>query len=255
MEPASISRGSLRDVAAILLALRGHGVSPLSPAKTPKGPPESPNPDVWESAYLCFERPEEEVRKFLRRLKKLGATRWPRDAQIVEIFCGRGSGMQALARLGFTHVEGVDLSPRLLAQYQGPGKTLLCDCRHLSFPDASRDIMLVQGGLHHLRDLSGDLEQTLAEVHRVLRKDGIFLVVEPWHTPFLRLAHSLAHNSMARRMWNKLDAMQTMIENEAVTYERWLSQPNVILACLEKYFQTEHCSFEWGKLMFVGKRR
>src|SRR5438477_12963424 len=76
-------------------------------------------PDPWEAAYLRFETPEQEIQKFLRRLQKLGASQWPRDAQIVELFCGRGNGLQALHRLGFNHLEGVDLSPRLLAQYEG----------------------------------------------------------------------------------------------------------------------------------------
>ncbi|MGH9741336.1 MAG: hypothetical protein ACRD51_03190, partial [Candidatus Acidiferrum sp.] len=64
--------------------------------------------DPWEAAYLRFETPQEEVQKFLNRLTRLGAAEWPRDAEIVELFCGRGSGLLALARLGFTHLEGVD---------------------------------------------------------------------------------------------------------------------------------------------------
>src|SRR5271166_6151917 len=40
--------------------------------------------ETWEEAYQRFETPEEECRKFLRRLKRLGADDWPRDAAIVE---------------------------------------------------------------------------------------------------------------------------------------------------------------------------
>jgi len=47
----------------------------------------------WEAAYLRFESPEEEIRKFVRRLTRLGAPQWPRDAEIVELFCGRGNGV------------------------------------------------------------------------------------------------------------------------------------------------------------------
>ena len=106
-------------------------------------------PDPWEAAYLRFERPEEEIRKFIGRLNRLGARQWPSDAEIVELFCGRGNGLVALQRLGFTHLEGVDLSPRLIAQYKGSAKCTVADCRKLPFADRSKDVLIVQGGLHH----------------------------------------------------------------------------------------------------------
>src|SRR4029077_17863706 len=92
-----------------------------------------PQDDPWEAAYLAFETPEQEIHKFVRRLIKLGAPHWPRDAQIVELFCGRGNGLHALRRLGFTNIEGVDLSPSLLAQYSGDAKCHVSDCRQLPF--------------------------------------------------------------------------------------------------------------------------
>ncbi len=213
------------------------------------------NPGRWEAAYLRFETPEEEIRKFLGRLKKLGADRWPRDSEIIELFCGRGNGLHALHHMGFTRLHGVDLSPRLLAEYKGPAETRLCDCRRLTFADRSCDIAIVQGGLHHLPKLLEDLHQTLAEAHRVLRKDGILMAVEPWRTPFLRLAHAAASNPVTRRMWHKLDALQTMTELEIITYEQWLGQPKTILSCLQRYFQPEQCLFRWGKLLFIGRKK
>jgi len=215
----------------------------------------SPNTDSWEDAYLRFETPEQEIRKFVSRFRKLGVDDWPRDARIIDLFCGRGSGLYALDRLGFKNLEGVDLSPTLLAQYKGPGQLQLCDCRTLSFADRSRDVAIVQGGLHHLSQLPEDLERTLAEVHRVLRDDGIFIVVEPWLTPFLRIVHAAARNPLTRRMWSKLDAFQIMTEHEHRTYFQWLNQPDLILRHLGKYFLAEHCRFEWGKLMFRGVKR
>lgn len=81
--------------------------------------------DPWEEAYLRFETPQEEVRKFIKRLKFMGAMKWPRDAKIVELFCGRGSGLRALHQLGFSEVEGIDLSGSLAAEYAGPGKIMV----------------------------------------------------------------------------------------------------------------------------------
>lgn len=209
----------------------------------------------WESAYLRFESPAEEIAKFLGRLQRLGAGDWPRDAEVVELFCGRGNGLHALERMGFRHIEGVDLSPRLLAKYHGPAKTIVADCRSLPFADRSKDVLIVQGGLHHLLILPDDLEKAFSEMRRVLREDGRVMLVEPWRTPFLRLAHLVSDNALMRKLSNKLDALATMTEHERPTYENWLGRPQEISALARKYFMPKHESFSWGKWNFVGKPR
>src|SRR6266849_7792838 len=149
-------------------------------------------PDPWEAAYLRFETPKQEIQKFVSRLRKLGAAQWPRNTEIVELFCGRGNGLTALERLGFTHVEGVDLSPRLIAKYRGSAKCFVADCRQLPFADRSKDVLIVQGGLHHLPALPEDLERSFSEMQRVLRKEGRVVFVEPWLTPFLKFVHAVS---------------------------------------------------------------
>ncbi len=209
---------------------------------------------AWEAAYERFETPEREVRKFRRRLRKLGAGRWDRQASVIELFCGRGNGLHALHRLGFHNVEGVDLSPTLASRYQGAGRIHIADCRELPLGDASKDIAIVQGGLHHLASVP-DLDRVLAQVGRVLREGGLFVAVEPWLTPFLRFVHLLCGLDWARRCSGKLDALATMIECERPTYERWLRQPEAVLEVLEKHFSPQQRSICWGKLMFVGRNR
>jgi ubiquinone/menaquinone biosynthesis C-methylase UbiE len=215
----------------------------------------APSSDHWEAAYLRFETPEQEIEKFISRLRKLGAAQWPRNVEIVELFCGRGNGLNALERLGFTHLEGVDLSPRLIAQYRGPAKCLVGDCRQLPFADRRKDVLIVQGGLHHLPTLPEDLEKTFSEIQRVLRKDGRVLFVEPWLTPFLRFVHAVSENLLARRFSNRMDALATMIQFERRTYEQWLTQPDLIRQLAHAHFTPIHESFAWGKWNFVGKPR
>jgi ubiquinone/menaquinone biosynthesis C-methylase UbiE len=211
--------------------------------------------DPWEAAYLRFETPEEEIQKFMARLNRLGAPQWPRDAEIVELFCGRGNGLVALDRLGFTRLEGVDLSPRLVAKYRGPAKCIVGDCRHLPFTDRSKDILIVQGGLHHLPTLPDDLRQSFSEMQRVLRKEGRAVFVEPWLTPFLKFVHAISENSLVRRVSNKMDALATMIQFERRTYEQWLGQPELIKKIARAHFVPVHESFAWGKWNFVGTPR
>jgi SAM-dependent methyltransferase len=211
--------------------------------------------DPWEAAYLRFETPDQEIRKFTGRLRRLGVSEWSRETNVVELFCGRGNGLHALTRLGFQNIEGVDLSPRLLAEYTGGARCYAADCRELPFADRSKDAAIVQGGLHHLPVLPDDLEQVFAELRRVLRPEGRVLFVEPWLTPFLRFVHALTQNLLARRVSMKLDALATMIENEKQTYENWLGRPQEISRLANRYFQPEHESFAWGKWNFVGRPR
>ena len=210
---------------------------------------------LWEAAYLRFETPQQEVRKFRRRLTKLGASEWSREAAVVELFCGRGSGLEALAQLGFRHLEGVDLSPRLVAQYSGLARCYVADCRHLPFADHSKDLVIVQGGLHHLTTLPDDLDQVLSEARRVLRQNGRFIAVEPWLTLFLRVVHASCNQALCRKISSKLDALAVMIQYERQTYERWLETPDLVMALFSKHFDARHVSIGWGKLSFVGSPR
>jgi SAM-dependent methyltransferase len=214
---------------------------------------QSADPDAWEAAYLRFETPEQEIRKFERRLRQLGAELWSRDARIVELFSGRGNGLVALNRLGFTHVCGIDLSPRLVLLSAGP--CLIGDCRALAVRTASHDVAIVQGGLHHLASLPEDLDRTVAEVHRILKPGGLFVAVEPWLTPFLEVVHQVGCSALGRRLWARMDALATMIEHEAATYEQWLRQPDLVSGALSRRFEPQVNEHKWGKLLFVGRRR
>lgn len=209
--------------------------------------------EVWEAAYLRFETPREEIQKFKSRLTKLGCQQWDPRAEIVEIFCGRGQGLTALTELGFNRLEGCDLSQRLLEECEHPAQLYVADCRKLPFPDASRDIIIVQGGLHHLPDWKHDLPRVLSEVRRVLRPGGRFVAVEPWRTPFLTAVHFLARQSWMRALSSKADALQIMTDREAVTYFPWLAAGPEILPMFQAQFDTERCWRAWGKLMYVGR--
>ena len=207
------------------------------------------------ATHIRFETSEHEVRKFIARLRHLGAATWPKNATVLELFCGRGNGLVALTRLGFTRVRGVDLSPRLLALHQRRGRCAVGDCRQLPIESLSSDVAIIHGGLHHLPMLPDDLQLTVAEVRRVLKRGGRFVVVEPWQTPFLQFVHFVGSYTWIRRLWQRMDALMTMTEHERDTYERWLSQPERIVAILTSAFEPIRMERRWGKLFFVGRRR
>src|SRR4051812_26194136 len=151
---------------------------------------------VWEENYARFETAEEEIEKFIKRFQQLGAANWPATARILDLFCGRGNGLKALARLGFCRLEGVDLSERLLAQYAGPAQLYVGDATDLKLDDGCIDVVVVQGGLHHLPVLEKDLAKVLGEIRRVLKPDGRFVLVEPWETPFLKAIHLMCRQRL-----------------------------------------------------------
>lgn len=219
--------------------------------------PDSAAPDVtaWEEAYRRFETSEQEIRKFQKRLRRLGADGWPRESRILELFCGRANGLVALHRMGFTHLSGGDLSTALLSEYDGPGALFTTDARVLPLASGSQDVVVIQGGLHHLPTLPEDLDLVLAEVRRVLTADGRLVAVEPWRTPFLDFVHWCCRRPLARRVWPKLDALATMIELEIETYEQWLRQPELVWRELEAHFEPHHRRRASGKLLFVGTPR
>lgn len=227
-----------------------HTASPEIVRHVPGRPSESA---AWEDAYRRFESPDAEVRKFVGRLHWFGVDRWPRDVRVVELFCGRGNGLVALAQLGFSRLEGVDLSSDLLAEYRGPAQLHQADCRNLPFPDASRDLLVCQGGLHHLAEMA-DLDKVLGECRRVLVPGGRLLVVEPWSTPFLFAVHWVAFQPAFRRLISRLDHLATMIEHERDTYERWLAAPAAIKERLHASFQPVRERAAWGKLYFLGQK-
>lgn len=208
----------------------------------------------WEEAYNQFETPEEERKKFRQRLGWLEIDAIPRDAEIVEIFCGSGNGLRVLLELGFTHLTGVDLSPALLRQAPPEAERIVGNCLEMQFSDAGKDLFIVQGGLHHLPRIPEDLDLCFQGIHRALKPGGRLMIVEPWETPFLRLVHAVSRSNLVGKAFPKLRYFHTMVEEEQETYFNWLSKPESIIASLKKRFQVLRTKYSYGKwYVLAGK--
>lgn len=211
----------------------------------------APAPTKWERAYQAFETPEEELAKFLGRLRTIGADRWDRGSRVLEVCSGRGAGLRAWSALGFADVIGVDYSHALVAGHHGPGRCILGDARAIPLESGSCGVVAVQGGLHHLFSFA-DVDQALAEMCRISAPDGQIVIIEPWLTPFLRVVHAACGIPLARRLWPKVDFLATMIEEERDTYERWLGTPEEHLALIRRHIDVRLLRRQWGKLVVVG---
>jgi ubiquinone/menaquinone biosynthesis C-methylase UbiE len=224
-------------------------MSEIGSNKQNAGPPASTR---WERAYQVFETPEQELHKFAKRLRSIGAHRWDRRARILEVCSGRGTGLRAWQDLGFTSVVGVDYSAALVfGNAHSANRVVVGDARHLPLATASVDVGVVQGGLHHLFT-TDDVDKTLAEMCRVLTPSGRIIIIEPWLTPFLRLVHFVCQRSIVRRLFPRIDALATMIEEERETYERWLHAPQEHLTVFRRHIVPQFIQRRWGKLIIVG---
>jgi SAM-dependent methyltransferase len=119
----------------------------------------------------------------LWRSERLLVERWfRRHDRLLDLGCGAGRTTIALARLGYRHLEGVDLSSRLVAAARLLAATAgldipftVADALALPFPDGSFDGALFS--FNGLMQVPGRARrvQALVETRRVLRPGGVVL--------------------------------------------------------------------------------
>jgi len=102
-----------------------------------------------------------------------------RDKEVLEIGCGNGHGGHLLNQLGLKSYIGLDLMEKQITiarktypQYQ----FILQDATDLSqFADASKDVVIIFGVLHHI----SDWRKVIDEISRVLKQNGSLFLEEP----------------------------------------------------------------------------
>ena len=97
-----------------------------------------------------------------------------RGKTILCLGCGNGEECAHIKSLGARRVVGVDIAPRMIdyARKSYPGiEFKVMDMEKLKFPQSTFDLVFSSLVLHYVKDWS----VVLAEVKKVLKKDGIFL--------------------------------------------------------------------------------
>lgn len=118
---------------------------------------------------------------FNRYWNRLVLSMMPRDreSRVLDLMGGTGLLSQALVTAGYQNVILLDLSVDMLtfARASLGGQLRFCagDALQLPIADDSLDLVVCRGGLHHLPDMAA----MIREVHRALRKGGIFLAFDP----------------------------------------------------------------------------
>ncbi len=119
------------------------------------------------------------VARRLQRFYDRLAVRNPDAKDILDIGCGPGHLAAAIARSHpQAHVRGLDLDPvqvRIARKHEAPNLSFDQGASHqLPLPDASLDWVITTESFHHW----SRPQESLDEIHRVLRPGGTFWIVE-----------------------------------------------------------------------------
>jgi ubiquinone/menaquinone biosynthesis C-methylase UbiE len=155
----------------------------------------SDNFDTWKNLYVS-----EYARGFfvLNVLERYVPEFEVRGSRVLDIGCGDAGVIIAIAEAG-ADVAGLELDEKSLsrarvrAEEHGVAATLSMGVAEaLPFPDSSFDLVILDNVLEHVTDRP----QTLREIRRVLRPDGLLYMVTPkpfsiyslWNDPHYDLA-------------------------------------------------------------------
>ncbi len=100
--------------------------------------------------------------------------------RVLDFGCGRGAATRILTEAGH-QVVGVDISGPVveLARAYAPATTfaVIDSERCIPLPDASFDVCFCTEVIEHLFDIRG----FIGEIHRLLVRDGLFILTTPYH--------------------------------------------------------------------------
>ena len=138
--------------------------------------------------------------------------------EVLDVATGSGGfvGFLLEGLKDYTEITGVDTNERGAAAFAEAFKELKnirfekMDAGQMAYPDASFDTICIANSLHHM----ADLEAALAEMRRVLRPGGIFIILEMYRDgqTETQLTHVQLHH-----WWAAVDRTQGVVHNETYT--------------------------------------
>jgi ubiquinone/menaquinone biosynthesis C-methylase UbiE len=152
------------------------------------------------------------------------------DHACLDLGCGPG-GFLTLAAPMCGRIVGVDVVPSFAQQCEQQieragltnASVILNTNPRLPFDDAEFDRVLMVDTIHHLEDV----EATLAEVHRVLKPDGTFLIFEPNKlNPLLALMCALDRNEHGLLRMGTFGAYRRILKGK---FEPYVEKYNGVL--------------------------
>lgn len=146
--------------------------------------------------------------------------------RILDVATGSGNFIHALLDLlgSSDEIIGIDTSEKSATAFAEafagkPVRFMQMDAARMDFPDASFDTVSIAYSLHHMPDLEG----TLAEMKRVLRPGGHFIISEMYRDDQAeaQMTHVLMHH-----WWAAVDTARGISHNETFTRQQILDIVN-----------------------------
>lgn len=141
------------------------------------------------------------------------------DARVLEVGCSGGPLLVKLQERGYRHLAGIDISASAiaLAQQRGLRNVQVMDAAHLTFQDASFDMVIASDILEHLVE-----EQTaVREWTRVLAPGGHLIVFVPAYQ-WLWTGHDVVNHHQRRYTQGRLaKVLRNNEELEIVRQSYW----------------------------------
>lgn len=118
------------------------------------------------------EEPDESIVAFLGSFRST-----KKNARGLDLACGAGRHAVYMARLGFeTHgadiaLAGLRLTRDRLKKQNLHGYLVKCDMKHLPYTGSCFDVVICFHAVYHQK--LKEIQESLSEIHRVLRKEGV----------------------------------------------------------------------------------
>lgn len=165
----------------------------------------------------------------------------PKTASILELGCGMGRMAHHLSRtLKCKSYTAIDIDPQMIAAADAKGgenpKLIfqVADISRLPFEDESFDVILEFDVLHHLHDW----KKGVREIHRVLKKDGVFLMkdysIETFNIPGLGFLFRQLFDHPYDFMFDQVELISTLRKNGFVIHHQIDNSLVVLLAASKK---------------------
>ncbi len=97
---------------------------------------------------------------------------WRGNERLLDVGCGHGAYYDPLMDHGADlQYYGLDIEAGVLIEHPHPSGRVLADAQYIPFPDNSFDVIMANHMVYHVQNI----DQTLAEFHRVLKPGGCLI--------------------------------------------------------------------------------
>lgn len=138
------------------------------------------------------------VRKFFwTRLKEsIDLAALKNDARILDLGCGIGHLLSEIKKQNATCTGvGVDLNARIMSLHIPGCQFIIADAAKLPFSDGYFDVVFALDILEHIPNI----ELTVAEIRRVLKPEGLLIVVGPTESVFYKFCRFLIKGTFSMK--------------------------------------------------------